>query len=183
MIKNILAVIGLFALIAGGAALAVFKPWEKTGVVSVGNTSAPVVYFDALREDGVNVERVSIETGKAPKAVLYVSYSKLFKSPVILRAFDQNRNEIGRSKRVISGDVEDADYADFEFGARVPMKSVTFFELTKSKIEPAEAEDEIEEIEPEIVVEETVADVAQDLDAEAAPATEAAPVVETVPAQ
>ena len=178
MIKNILAVIGLFALIAGGAALAVFKPWEKTGVVSVGNTSAPVVYFDALREDGVNVERVSIETGKAPKAVLYVSYSKLFKSPVILRAFDQNRNEIGRSKRVISGDIEDADYADFEFGARVPMKSVTFFELTKSKVEPAEAEDE-----PEVVVEETVADIAQDLGAEVLPATETAPVVETVPAQ
>ncbi len=183
MIKNILAVIGLFALVAGGAALAVFKPWEKTGVVSVGNTSAPVVYFDALREDGVNVERVSIESGKAPKAVLYVSYSKLFKSPVILRAFDQNRNEIGRSKRVISGDVEDADYADFEFGARVPMKSVTFFELAKSKIESVEAEDEPEEIEPEIVVEETVADVAQDLGVEAAPAAEASPVVETVPAQ
>lgn len=183
MIKNILAVVGLFALIAGGAALAVFKPWEKTGVVSVGNTSAPVVYFDALREDGVNVERVSIEMGKAPKAVLYVSYSKLFKSPVILRAFDQNRNEIGRSKRVISGDVEDADYADFEFGARVPMKSVTFFELTKSKVEPIEEEDEAVEIEPEVVVEETVADVAQDLGAEAVPATEAAPVVETVPAQ
>ena len=178
MIKNILAVIGLFALVAGGAALAVFKPWEKTGVVSVGNTSAPVVYCDStLVEDGVSVARVSIETGKAPKAVLYVSYSKLFKSPVILRAFDQNRNEIGRSKRVISGDVEEADYADFEFNARVPLKSVTFFELTKSKVEPV-----VEVSEPEVVVEETtVADIAQDLDAEPVPAAEPTTVV--VPVQ
>ncbi len=177
MIKNILAVIGLLALIAGGAALAVFKPWEKTGVVSVGSTAAPVIYFDALREDGVNVERVSIDAGKTPKAVLYVSYSKFFKSPVILRAFDQNRNEIGRSKRVISGDVEDADYADFEFGARVPMKAVTFFELTKSKVEPV-----AEEVaEPETVVEETVVDVLQNPVVEDVPV--AAPVSEAVPVQ
>lgn len=182
MIKNILAVIGLFALVAGGAALAVLKPWEKTGVVSVGNTSAPVVYCDStLVEDGVSVARVSIEAGKAPKAVLYLSYSKLFKSPVILRAFDQNRNEIGRSKRVISGDVEEADYADFEFNARVPLKSVTFFELTKSKVEPVVVV-EAEVSEPEVVVEETtVADVAQDLDAEPVPAEEPTTVV--VPVQ
>ena len=184
MIKNILAVVGLFALVAGGAALAVFKPWEKTEIVSVATVSVPVVYFDALREDGVNVERVSIETGKNQKAVLYVSYSKLFKSPVILRAFDRNRNEIGRSKRVISGDVEEADYADFEFGARVPMKSVTFFELTKSKVEPVAAE---EEAEPEMTEEETVSDVAEAevLDEEEPAAADVPAVVEpeAVPAQ
>ena len=112
MIKNILAVIGVLAIVAGGIALAVFKPWEKPDVVSV-ESSSPVVYFDALRDEGIFVERVRIEPGKKPRAVLYVSYSKFFKAPVILRAFDGNRNEIGRSRRVLSGDVEDADYADF----------------------------------------------------------------------
>ena len=73
--------------------------------------------------------------------MLYVSYSKFFKAPVILRAFDGNRNEIGRSRRVLSGDVEDADYADFEFGERVPLKSATFFELSKSKVESVPAEE------------------------------------------
>lgn len=135
MIKNILAVIGVLALIAGAGALAVFKPWEEAAVVSVDSSVAPVVYFDTLRDDGVSVERVRIEAGKKPRAVLYVSYSKFFKAPVILRAFDRNRNEIGRSRRVLSGDVEDADYADFEFGERVPLKSATFLELTRSKVE------------------------------------------------
>lgn len=135
MIKNILAVIGVLALIAGVGALAVFKPWEEAAVVSVDSSVAPVVYFDTLRDDGVSVERVRIEAGKKPRAVLYVSYSKFFKAPVILRAFDRNRNEIGRSRRVLSGDVEDADYADFEFGERVPLKSATFLELTRSKVE------------------------------------------------
>lgn len=180
MIKNILAVIGLFALVAGGAALAVFKPWEKTDIVSVGNATAPVVYCDgSLIEDGVNVTRVGIEAGKTPKAVLYVSYSKLFKSPVILRAFDQNRNEIGRSKRVISGDVEEADYADFEFNARVPLKSVTFFELTKSKYEPVAEEAPA----PEAAPEETVSDAAEaeviDMETTLEPVVE----IENVPAQ
>lgn len=138
MVKNILAAIGVLALIAAGAALAVFKPWENNIVVSDGAT-APVVYFDTLREDGVDVKRVSV-TGK-PSAVLYVSYSKFFKSPVLLRAFDRSGQEVGRAKRVLSGDREDAGYADFEFDARVPMKSVTFFELTKSQIEPVPAED------------------------------------------
>ena len=162
MIKNILSVIGLFALIAGGVALAVFKPWEKTDIVSVTPASVPVVRFDSLREEGVTVDRVSIETGKTQKAVLYVSYSKLFKSPVILRAFDRNGNEIGRAKRVLSGDVEDADYADFEFGTRVPMKSVTFFELTKSKVEFVEEIPEEEIIEEVVPVEEAAeAEVAE----------------------
>lgn len=140
MIKNILAVIGVLAIVAGGIALAVFKPWEKPDVVSV-ESSSPVVYFDALRDEGIFVERVRIEPGKKPRAVLYVSYSKFFKAPVILRAFDGNRNEIGRSRRVLSGDVEDADYADFEFGERVPLKSATFFELSKSKVESVPAEE------------------------------------------
>lgn len=150
MIKNILAAIGVLALIAAGAALAVFKPWEHEMVVSEGVT-APVVYFDALREDGVDVKRVFV-TGK-PSAVLYVSYSKFFKSPVLLRAFDRNGQEVGRAKRVLSGDREDAGYADFEFDARVPMKSVTFFELTKSQVEPVPTEDVLPPVE---VTEESV---------------------------
>ena len=59
MIKNILAVIGVLAIVAGGIALAVFKPWEKPDVVSV-ESSSPVVYFDALRDEGIFVERVRI---------------------------------------------------------------------------------------------------------------------------
>ncbi len=174
MIKNILAVIGVLALVAGGIALAVFKPWEKADVVSV-DSALPVVYFDALRDEGIFVERVRIEAGKKPRAVLYVSYSKFFNAPVLLRAFDRNRNEIGRSRRVLSGDVEDADYADFEFGERVPLKSATFFELTKSKVENVPAEEvvpvQIAENEPAANPEPPKADVP----APAAPEPEAAP--------
>lgn len=174
MIKNILAVIGVLALIVGGTALAVFKPWEKTDVVSVDSSLAPVVYFDALRDEGVSVERVRIEAGKKPRAVLYVSYSKFFKAPVILRAFDRNRNEIGRSRRVLSGDVEDADYADFEFGERVPLKSATFLELTRSKVEVVPAA----EIVPAQVVEEPAPEaVPEDVAPDAEPVPEAPEVV------
>lgn len=132
MVKNILAAIGVLALIAAGAALAVFKPWEREAIVSDGAT-APIVYFDTLRGDGVDVKRVFVT--EKPSAVLYVSYSKSFHSPVLLRAFDRSGQEVGRAKRVLSGECEDAGYADFEFDARVPMKSVTFFELTKSQVD------------------------------------------------
>lgn len=167
MIKNLLAVIGVLAIIAGGAALAVFKPWEN-GIVVANGASAPAVYFDTLREEGIDIKRVSV-TSK-PSAVLYVSYSKFFNSPVLLRAFDRSGQEVGRAKRVLSGDSEDAGYADFEFDARVPMTSVTFFELTKSKIEPAPVEEvlQVEEVPAEPVPAETP---------NATPAPEAEPVV------
>ena len=136
MIKNILAFIGALALIAAVVALAVVKPWKNADVVEPDGTAAPAVKFDALRADGVVVERVHIDAGKKPRAVLYVSFAEYFNAPVLLRAFDRSGNEVGRSKRVLSGDREDAGYADFEFDARVPMKAVTFLTLTNS---PADA--------------------------------------------
>lgn len=178
MIKNILAVIGVLAIVAAGAALAVYKPWEEKPEVVAADGAAPVVYFDALRPDGVVVERVHIDTGKKPKAVLYVSYSKFFKSAVLLRAFDKSGKEVGRSRRVISGDSEDAGYADFEFDARVPMKAVTFFALTRSQSENA--------VPAEDIVPAQVSDEASPVPApeiEAAPETVPAPAPEAVPAE
>lgn len=156
MIKNILAVIGVLAIVAAGAALAVLKPWEASPeIVSADAAGSPAVYFEDLREEGVNVERVYMEAHK-PKAVLYVSYSKFFKAPVLLRAFDRTGTEVGRSKRLLSGDREDAGYADFEFDARVPMKAVTFFRLTKSQGETVPAENLV----PAQIVEESAAPAA-----------------------
>lgn len=132
MIKNILAFIGALAVIAAVVALAVVKPWKNADVVETDGNAAPAVKFDALRPDGVVVERVHIDAGKKPRAVLYISFAEYFNAPVLLRAFDRSGNEVGRSRRVLSGDREDAGYADFEFDARVPMKAVTFLTLTKS---------------------------------------------------
>ena len=139
MIKNILAFLGALALIAAVVALAVVKPWKNADVVETDGNAAPAVKFDALRADGVVVERVHIDAGKKPRAVLYVSFAEYFNAPVLLRAFDRSGNEVGRSKRVLSGDREDAGYADFEFDARVPMKAVTFLTLTKSKADAVPA--------------------------------------------
>lgn len=165
MIKNILAVIGVLAIIAAGAALAVFKPWERPDIVAADGAAAPAVYFETLREDGLCAERIRVQPEKN-RAVLYVSYSKFFKAPVLLRAFDKSGKEVGRSKRALSGDKEDAGYADFEFDARVPLGAVTFFHLTKSQSEAVPAE---EIVPAQIVIEEPVAEPAP------APAPESVP--------
>ena len=136
MIRTLLAIVGVLAIIFAGWRLAVERPWEKASpqVVPADATAAPAIHFETLRADGINVERIHIDA-KAPKAVLYVSFAEFFKAPVLLRAFDRTGKELGRSRRVLSGEREDAVYADFDFDARVPLGSATFLTLTKSQVE------------------------------------------------
>jgi len=138
MIKTILAFIGALAIVGAGVFLIVKQPWATASVVPAENSArAPSVDFDALRDGGINVERAFIDSSKS-KAVLYISFSKFFKTPVLLRAFDAQGKEIGRARRTISGDREDASYADFDFDKRVPLRSTAFLILTKSQVEEAE---------------------------------------------
>jgi len=137
MIKTILAFIGALAIVGVGVFLIVKQPWSAANVVPAENSAtAPSVDFDALRDGGINVERAFIDASKS-KAVLYISFSKFFKTPVLLRAFDASGKEIGRARRTISGDREDANYADFGFDKRVPLRSTAFLILTKSQVEDA----------------------------------------------
>lgn len=174
MIKTILAFIGALAIVGACVFAIVERPWNKgADVVPAATASAPEVNFDALRDDGINVERAYIDAQKT-KAVLYISYSKFFNAPVLLRAFDVKGKEIGRARRTISGDNEDAAYADFDFDARVPLRSVSFLILTKSQIVDA-AEASVAE-----VVEQPAAPAPESTPA--APAPEAAPAPAEVPA-
>lgn len=147
MIKNILAVIGVLSILGGAVAVSVFRPWEN-GVIVANESATPAsVRFDELRAEGVNVESVKTEESKfgksAPKAVLYLSFSKFYKGAVLLKAYDKAGTEIGRAKRVISGDREDALYFDFDFDSRVPIKNATFFSLSKSQTEIGTAEESV----------------------------------------
>lgn len=138
MIKTFLAIIGAIALVGAGVLVGYFQPWNTADVVNTEKSAvAPSVDFETLREGGITVERAVIDASK-PKAILYISFSKFFKSPVLLCAFDAKGKEIGRTRRTISGDREDAGYSDFEFDARVPLGSTAFLILTKSQIETPE---------------------------------------------
>ena len=192
MIRTLLAIVGVLAIIFAGWRLAVERPWEKASpqVVPADATAAPAIHFETLRADGINVERIHIDA-KAPKAVLYISFAEFFKAPVLLRAFDRTGKELGRSRRVLSGEREDAVYADFDFDARVPLGSATFLTLTKSQVEAPDndvpvpvriAEGKAPEAAPEAVPAPETAP--QSVPApEVAPEPQPAPAPEAVPAE
>ncbi len=169
MIKNILAVIGVLAIVAGAAALVVLRPWEPRADIVADESPSPVVRADDLRFEGVECHRVTVTVDRGrPKARLYLSFSKFYAGTVLLKAFDKAGTEIGRAKREISGNTEEAGYVDFEFDGRVPLNSSMFFTLTKSQVAPQPAP----EAEP----------VAVPADAEEKSLTESAPAAEPEPA-
>lgn len=144
MVRTFISLVIVLVIVAIGYTVVVIQPWDHGVKVVPAETDGvpPAIHFETLRDEGINVERVYIEAKKS-KAVLYVSYSRFFRMPVLLRAYDQAGKEIGRCRRVLSGDREDAGYADFEFDPRVPLPSATFMTLTKSQVEEPPAESDL----------------------------------------
>ena len=92
---------------------------------------------DDLRDDGLRIDRVQLV--KKNSATVYARYEKPFSASVILAAFDRTGNEIGRSKRTLAGTTDEAGYFDFGFDSRVPMKSASYFSLSRASAETAPA--------------------------------------------
>ncbi len=84
---------------------------------------------DDVRDAGLRIGRVLVGDGKNT-ATVYAQFIAHFSADVILKAFDRTGNEIGRAKRLLSGDVDDAAYFDFVYDSRVPMKTASYFVLS-----------------------------------------------------
>lgn len=173
MKKKSILLLTAAALIACAGTICFTACDEKSTAPSVEDSNVREINIaDELRDAGVRVDRVLVAKGK-PVATIYARFQKLFSMTVILKAFDKTGHEIGRAKRVLTGDVDDATYSDFEFDARVPMKSASYFSLVRATTETVPAGN------PSLLIEENQPDILPETDVPAEK-TSATPPPETL---
>jgi hypothetical protein len=73
------------------------------------------------------------DTGSDNRLELYLIFAEDFDDTLIVKAFDKNDQEIGRSTQTVSGTKDEAKYFDFDFDKRtvIESKSKLFVELKK----------------------------------------------------
>jgi hypothetical protein len=91
-----------------------------------------------LAEAGLHVERAHRQSAAAPTITTYVLSDKPFAGTLLLRALDDAGKEVGRTKAAVKRDADDAGYVDFSFDERVPLHTVSRFEMTARSL-PEEA--------------------------------------------
>ncbi len=64
------------------------------------------------------------------KITVYLIANKAFDKKIKLKAFDQEKKEIGRSVKNVVIDADGAKYIDFEFDKRMPMLQASYFEIS-----------------------------------------------------
>ncbi|MCD8283428.1 MAG: hypothetical protein LUD39_03230 [Opitutae bacterium] len=154
--KKIIAGFGIVAALAAGFFFTGCDDKSSASAPSVETASVhEITLDDDVRESGLRIARVLLGDNKNA-ATIYARFSAHFSAEVILKAFDRTGNEIGRSKRTLSGDLDDAAYFDFVYDQRVPMKTASYFVLSFSSRKDVGADD-VAEPAPEVAPEQPVA--------------------------
>ncbi|MEO8534707.1 MAG: hypothetical protein ABI441_13200 [Flavobacterium sp.] len=69
------------------------------------------------------------ETDKVKKVTIYLIAKNDFKGDVILKAFNENKKEIGRSRLKVDFKKDDAQYVDFSFDERTHLLQTEYFTI------------------------------------------------------
>ncbi|MBF7091058.1 hypothetical protein IUY40_05850 [Flavobacterium sp. ALJ2] len=69
------------------------------------------------------------DTDKQKKVTIYLIAKNDFKGDLILKAYDANKKEIGRSRLEISIKKDDAKYVDFSFDERTHLLQTEYFTI------------------------------------------------------
>ncbi len=87
-----------------------------------------------LTDKGMRVERASrraaAQAGQPAVITAYVLSDKDYKGTLMLRALDDGGKEVGRSKAEVTQKPGDAAYVDFPFDERVPLNTISTFEIS-----------------------------------------------------
>ena len=69
------------------------------------------------------------DSDKQKKVTIYLIAKKDFKGDILLKAFDADKKEIGRSKLEVSIKKDDAKYVDFSFNERTHLLQTEYFTI------------------------------------------------------
>ena len=86
-----------------------------------------ILLSEDLKSKGISIGNSEI-TGDSlgnnnNQLVIYMIFEKVFNDTLILKAFDENNVEIGRSTKLIKGNIGDAEYFEFTFNERTVIES------------------------------------------------------------
>lgn len=69
------------------------------------------------------------DNDKVKKVNIYLIAKKDFKGKLMLKAFDKNKKEIGRSNLEVNMKVDEAKYVDFDFDQRTHLLQTEYFTI------------------------------------------------------
>lgn len=135
MKSKVFALIVALIFAAGGFGLAayIFNAPARTGATIEDSSIRTIHLDDGIRAGGLRAERVLVPKG-GNKATLYVSFLREFSGHVLLQAYDRTGSEIGRSRRLVAGKTDEADYVEFEFARNVPLDLAESFRLVPATL-------------------------------------------------
>lgn len=85
--------------------------------------------FDVNFEECKAEKVYGAEADKTKKVNVYLIAKNNFNGKLILKAFDKNKKEIGRSNLTISIKKDDAKYVDFSFDERTQLLETEYFSI------------------------------------------------------
>jgi hypothetical protein len=96
---------------------------------------------DTLDKQGIRATRVQASDKKRtetdPQTIdVYVTATEVMSGTLVLKAFDKDDREVGRSLAAVTFTKDDARYVAFDFDARVPLAAVKYFTLDRSSATP-----------------------------------------------
>jgi hypothetical protein len=99
---------------------------------------------EALARQSVRATRIQASDKKRaetdPRTIdVYVIADETLAGTLVLKAFDKDDREVGRSLAKVTFAKDDARYVGFDFDARVPLAAVKYFTLERSSTEPPAA--------------------------------------------
>lgn len=85
------------------------------------------VFLDEeLKNAGIEIGKSSVENdsiGKDNLLIVYIVFTKKFKGTITAKVFDSNEKEMGRSKALLSGKVDETKFVEFHFDKRTDIDS------------------------------------------------------------
>jgi len=109
-----------------------------------GALAADIRVADTLAKRGVRSTRAQHlfpnKDGKGDHGLsIYVISEEPLAATLVLKAFDKDGQEVGRTLADVDFKKDDAGYVDFRFDARVPMVAVQYYTLDLSQAKPPAA--------------------------------------------
>jgi hypothetical protein len=103
----------------------------NSGVSESINTSKVISEpaFNANFEECKAEKIYGADTDKQKKVTIYLIAKKDFKGNLVLKAFDADKKEIGRSSLEVSIKKDDAKYVDFSFDERTHLLQTEYFTI------------------------------------------------------
>jgi hypothetical protein len=98
---------------------------ESINTAEVASEPAFKINFEECKAEKIYGE----DSEKTKKVTIYLIAKKDFSGKLTLKAFDDNKKEIGRSSLKVSMKADEAEYVDFEFDSRTHLLQTESFTI------------------------------------------------------